>query len=794
MCALHLGTAPSEGAALALSVHGGKGKLRPPPDACPTIGLRKDHPEFVAEQLLELRRRLGVGADVGANVGSGGGTAAAASGASSAAASAAEPEYPHAYVMLRADFDLACISITLCGAAVHVPVGSTADDQTPQEPGTGRRGPQPLVRLCLRGVKGNLRYRPRAGAIGVGATVHLLEMFDMATPCRELHSCVAHGTLPDRPKPANLITVAFESAPLGSEAAAVINIEIGYLKLLFTAQLLAYFLLFFIKPPDYAAVGAEVQEAIDGLVRGINQKMANGIRAAVVDGLGMRPLLLHLHLDRLEILWVEHKLPTPGFALTPRPSRRRTARAAWKGAVPGPGPRATRSLEMLPTRVPAAPIANAGQRSPPLSVERARSGESRAPGGDRVPGGESQTPISAPSAASTTSSAPISAPDLDGNDETLYDDHALGMNGFHTLCIRCNDVTFDWDPPGKPPPGATLGSPPEEQTWTNKSPAAQLCFLPPDSLPSAWLRKDDLVDRVVAASGWQCNPLALQIKFIFALEMQRRLFRPAFRLDFSADGPVHFNFRVGHALTVVALVQSLLRALAPLLHMMDSNVHWPMVGDGASGFLNVTEAVAQHAAKAAAAVAAAGHLAPSSRSAGKVLGGCFVSIGSGVLQYYTMEGVRRSLFLDTFELLTPTVTALTLYTPSYAPSRRVDGEPTRGDGQPRAVTLHASSITETHLWTRLIRAHQRSNNLFGAAPRRGAVPNLGAAPSLGAPTRAMAIAAAAMPEMERRDSWRARTISSTVSIRPSISTSSRTLLPLLPVLAPSGAGAPVARP
>jgi hypothetical protein len=172
---------------------------------------------------------------------------------------------------------------------------------------------------------------------------------------------------------------------------------------------------------------------------------------------------------------------------------------------------------------------------------------------------------------------------------------------------------------------------------------------------------------VVAASGWQCNPLALTIKFIFALEMPRRLFRPAFRLDFSADGPIRFNFRVGHALTVVALIQSLLRALAPLLHMMDSNVHWPMVGDGASGFLNVTEAVAPHAGKAAAAVAAAGLLAPSSHSAGKVLGGCFVSIGSGVLQYYTMDGVRRSLFLDTVELLTPTVTALTLYTPSYAP-------------------------------------------------------------------------------------------------------------------------------
>jgi hypothetical protein len=224
-------------------------------------------------------------------------------------------------------------------------------------------------------------------------------MFDMATPCRELHSCVAHGTLPDRPKPANLITIAFESAPLGSEAAAVVNVEIGYLKLLFTAQLLAYFLLFFIKPPDYAAVGAEVQESIDGLVRGLNQKMANGIRAAVVDGLGMRPLLLHLHLDRLEILWVEHKLPTPGFTLAPRPSRRRTARAARKSAVPGTGPRATRSLEVLPTRMPAAPVANAGQRSPPppVDVERARSGES-------------QTPISAPSAASMTSSAPISAP------------------------------------------------------------------------------------------------------------------------------------------------------------------------------------------------------------------------------------------------------------------------------------------------------------------------------------------------------------------------------------------------
>ena len=41
---------------------------------------------------------------------------------------------------------------------------------------------------------------------------------------------------------ADLITIAMDTAPLGSDVATMINVEVKPLKLLFTAQILAFFL------------------------------------------------------------------------------------------------------------------------------------------------------------------------------------------------------------------------------------------------------------------------------------------------------------------------------------------------------------------------------------------------------------------------------------------------------------------------------------------------------------------------------------------------------------------------
>ena len=179
--------------------------------------------------------------------------------------------------------------------------------------------------------------------------------------------------------------------------------------------------------------------------------------------------------------------------------------------------------------------------------------------------------------------------------------------------------------------------------------------------------------------------------------------------------------REGQAISVVAMIQSLLRGLAPLLAMLDSNCHWPQVGDGVSGFINVTEAVGAAAYSAASIVACAGARAAyghGGAGAHHVHGGCYVSLGSGTLQFATMDGVRRSFFVesDAWEISRPTPLAITLYTSSYA-TVRPDGLPTRGDGLPRALSLHAGSASEASRWEGFLRQHQRSNNFFGSLCR-----------------------------------------------------------------------------
>ena len=47
-------------------------------------------------------------------------------------------------------------------------------------------------------------------------------------------------------------------------------------------------------------------------VRALNHGMMDGLRALVVDALKQRALILHLHVHRLELGWVEDRCPAPG--------------------------------------------------------------------------------------------------------------------------------------------------------------------------------------------------------------------------------------------------------------------------------------------------------------------------------------------------------------------------------------------------------------------------------------------------------------------------------------------------
>ena len=112
----------------------------------------------------------------------------------------------------------------------------------------------------------------------------------------------------------DLISIAIDTAPLGQEeeVATMMNFEIRPLKLLFTAQLLSMFLFFFMSPPDAAAAYEETQHAIEHGIRALNNKIGDGLKSLVIDGLKNRALRLHLHVHRFELGWAEHRLPTPG--------------------------------------------------------------------------------------------------------------------------------------------------------------------------------------------------------------------------------------------------------------------------------------------------------------------------------------------------------------------------------------------------------------------------------------------------------------------------------------------------
>ena len=401
------------------------------------------------------------------------------------------------------------------------------------------------------------------------------------------------------------------------------------MKLLFTGQVLAYFLQFFMSPLDAAAAYDETMQSIKTGLRANGNKMADGMKGLVIDGLQGRPLKLFALIHRLEINWVEHKLPTLG--------------------------------EIEPV------VSKASERRPQSG------GNLR----DRTTAGDDGAP-----------------------------------DGLHQLVIRFDELTFEWE---APPPNALKKGPifePRQQAFVAQAKSSQCVMMPPTIMPSTWLERADVVDRVVAAVGWNVAPIPeLYCRFIFTLDKlpptsksNGSLFHTRFRLDFGAKEGIAFHLREGHALTASALTMSLLRGLAPLLNMLDSTCKWPLTGDGKSGWFNVTEAKGTGALQAARRAAAGGSNLPHVRresgstadanaaaspprrrtsfDSGAQLrswGGCWVTIGAGMLQYAAVDGERRSIVLDSWELVSTTAssTALILHL--------ADGPLSR------ALTLHCES-------------------------------------------------------------------------------------------------------
>ena len=239
-----------------------------------------------------------------------------------------------------------------------------------------------------------------------------------------------------------------------------------------------------------------------------------------------------------------------------------------------------------------------------------------------------------------------------------------------------------------------------------------------------------LEQRTLENSG--ATPLCFFLPDTDTTRSDGSLFLPRFRLDISLGGPASLHLREGHALTLAALTMSLLRGLAPLLTMLDSNAKWPLTADGYSGWLYVTESTgmgARVAAERAAATLLPGgysmsahgandpHFASTSATApparrvsydgGAPLrswGGCWRTIGSGMLQYASVDGERRAIYLDSWEVReSAPAGAILLYTHSSA-----------SDGNmPRAVTLHCESRHEAARWAEAIKAMQRSHRMGG---------------------------------------------------------------------------------
>ena len=162
--------------------------------------------KMTGKALGELRRRLGLAMDAldegggpfevgggGASEVGGGGGGPSTEGSRTAAAAVPSSAAHASYVLLHADVKVACLSVTMCGAAAHVPVGGIADHDPPTETSTGRRGAQPLARVKLLGIHTSLDFRPANGSILLDVGVNDLELYDMATACGEVFNCIGNG-------------------------------------------------------------------------------------------------------------------------------------------------------------------------------------------------------------------------------------------------------------------------------------------------------------------------------------------------------------------------------------------------------------------------------------------------------------------------------------------------------------------------------------------------------------------------------------------------------------------------
>lgn len=192
-------------------------------------------------ELLELRQRLNLPSEPVAAAGADSSTSrapAAAEAEAGAPSAAGEAEqFPHAYVMLRGTFRIAAINLTLCGAGVHVPFGAPSEARSAaaaakggalaSEMGARRAGAQPLVRLRLVGIGGSFRFRPRSGGLGLQTSVHDLVLENLGTAHPEMRLCTHKGA-PEgsAARAGDLISIAIDTAPLGSNAAAMLNFEV----------------------------------------------------------------------------------------------------------------------------------------------------------------------------------------------------------------------------------------------------------------------------------------------------------------------------------------------------------------------------------------------------------------------------------------------------------------------------------------------------------------------------------------------------------------------------------------
>ena len=152
-----------------------------------------------------------------------------------------------------------------------------------------------------------MRIRPHRNGFGLRARVGALELLDLATPYPELYNCMGRGAAgPD------LITAVIESAPLGLEEPLIMHFEIvSPFRVVFTGQILGYFLWWFMAPMDEFAANEETETFLAAGTRSSCNGMAHGLMSSAVDGLRRLPMQFRLCVKQMDILWAEPKLRVP---------------------------------------------------------------------------------------------------------------------------------------------------------------------------------------------------------------------------------------------------------------------------------------------------------------------------------------------------------------------------------------------------------------------------------------------------------------------------------------------------